>query len=143
MDQVYQIHSSTDASRIVTDELGKKNIKVQSFFTHKTINGVHIDLIDELNKIKYHIKFAKEPFITFGNYFPQYKDEYGETLDESVLDKLNDNDVLLFAYPDKILMCIKKEFIKPNLWRMTKYGIKTCSFPLCNLEVFIGNFIIS
>ena len=131
-----EIQNSDDASNIIIGFLAKKGIEVEKVFTHRNKSGSHINLIDKKNNMTYHVKFATEPFFTFGTYFPEYKGEVGETLDEKVINNLKSNDVLFFAYPQRILKCTVGEFVKPNLWRITKSGTKTCSFPLVNLEEF-------
>ena len=131
----FEIKNAIEAGNFIQKILTDNGIKTEwQYDKHKY--GTHINLIDtERNQI-HHIKFVREPFRYFGKYFPQYKGELGDSLEENFVDSLRDDDWIYFCYPNKILRVKKKDFIKPQLWRDTNHGAKTCSFPLYAMDVF-------
>ena len=131
--------NSKDVADYVENDLRNRGIECQRSFTHHNPKSAHINLIEKSTGRCHHIKFAKEPFHAFKHYFGKIsKGDKGETLDERVLDSLEENDMLYFGYPDKIYNCLKKEFTGARLSRTMKSGINVFSFPIECLELFQG-----
>lgn len=131
-----ELTNSEDASLFIKGALLAKGIETQTHHLHHTAKANHVALIEKISGKVHHVKFAKEPFYSFGYYFKQFPHEHGDSLDEEVVESLKDDDVIYFAYPDIIYKIEKSYFIQPQLWRDTKRGTKTCSFPINNMEVF-------
>lgn len=129
------IQNSKEASEIISNILQKQNVK--AVFTHHNPSGSHIDLIQptELGNLIHHIKFAREPYLTFGHAFKQYKGQYGDSLDEVALDELPNSSILYFAFPNKIYRVDKSDFERLHLKRKNSNGIWTYSYPLSMMEL--------
>ena len=131
--------NSKEVADYIENHLEERGIEVQRSFTHHNPKSAHINLIEKSTGKCHHIKFATEPFHAFKHYFGRMSiGDKGETLDEKVLDSLNDYDMLYFGYPDKIYNCLKKEFTGARLFRTMKSGINVFSFPIECLEMFYG-----
>ena len=128
--------STENACDFIQAKLREQGIETERVHTHHTRDGIHINLIEKNTNKTHHVKFSKEPFHAFGYFFKAWKGEKGDSLDDSVLETLQDTDVLYFAYPDKILKTEKERFVQPKLYRKNNKGILTCSFALSDMEVF-------
>ena len=137
--------NSVDIAEYVASHLefhGKKfDAKVNHAFSNMGTAGKHIDLTEIDTGKKHHIKFALESFHKFSEFFNTDEGE-GETLDRGVLDKLKDEDILYFGYPEKIYFTTKKEFTRRKLWRKMTNGIEVCSYPIKNLEMLFGKRLV-
>jgi hypothetical protein len=129
------IQNSKEASEIILNLLQKQNIK--SVFTHHNPSGSHVNLIQptEIGNIIHHVKFAREPYLTFGYFFKQYKSKYGDSLDEKALDELPNSSILYFAFPNKIYKVAKDDFKRLNLKRKNNSNVWTYSYPLQKMEL--------
>lgn len=129
------IQNSKEASEIVQSILRVGNIT--SVFTHHNPSGSHVDLIQQTDfgNIIHHVKFSREPFLTFGHIFKQYKGRYGDSLDEKALDELPNSSILYFAFPRNIYKVEKTEFERLNLKRKKSDGVITYSYPLDMMEI--------
>ena len=132
------IHNVKQAAWIIERILINNGVQTVKHPTHKNPNGLHVYLKSLEYDITYHIKFAREPFMTFGYMFRQYAGQIGETLDKEILDDLKDTDVLFFAYPDKIYYCSVSTFREFAMQRVNDAdnGKATLSIPMTKLMRF-------
>jgi len=134
-----QINSAKDAASLVERVLASLNIETHKHPIHHNKSGTHIYLKNVKTGKVYHIKFAREPFITFGYIFRQHKGKVGETLDKEVVDSLQEFDELIFAYPHAIYCCSVGKFREHALQRVNdadNYKV-TLSVPIDILDSFL------
>lgn len=104
---------------------------------YQNSNGKHVRLVDENTNTIFHVKFAREPFKKFGDFYPEYKDEPGESVNKNAIDDLRPNDRIFFCRPNNINWCFVNEFIQKAYLRTTQSGEETYSIPIKLLEVLI------
>lgn len=131
-----KLNNTEEAATYIELQLLNDGIKTRLEPSYTKDGALHLNLIDDANGIFYHIKFNREAFLTFGNYFPGYGTSLGDTLNDEVVQKLPDNTILFFCYPERIYKVTFKEFIKPKLIRDTKQGAKTWAYPLDYMEIW-------
>ncbi len=134
------IKNVKQASWIIEIMLKNNGINTVKHPIHHNPNGQHVYLkCTEQFDVTYHIKFATEFFMSFGDIFRQYKGQVGETLDKEIVDKLRDTDVLFFAYPDKIYYCSVSTFREFAMQRANDAdgGKITLSVPIRILQRFV------
>lgn len=132
------INSAREASQIIKKLFYKVNIQTIYHKTHFNPNGNHIRLRNVNSGTIYHIKFAREPFMSFGKIFRQHDGKIGETIDEEAIKDLKNTDVLMFSYPDYIYEIGVQEFREQGLSRLNdRDGSMTLSIPISSLKRFI------
>lgn len=132
------IISARDAAFVVAKLLRDIGFEIGKHKTHFNTNGNHFELVNQRSGKIYHIKFAREFFLSFGKIFRQYDGEVGDTLDEIILKDLKDNDELIFAYPTMIYCISVEKFREFALSRTNDRDkdVKTLSIPISKLERF-------
>lgn len=132
------IQSARHAAAYIERVFATIGIETHKHPTHINRTGEHIYLQNVKTAKTYHIKFAREVFLSFGKIFRQHDGKVGETLDADILKDLKDDDELFFAYPTGIYRCDVKTFKEHALSRQNdSEGIKTLSVPLDILEAFL------
>lgn len=106
---------------------------------HKNSNGMHIRLKNSKTGKIYHIKFATEPFKSFGDVFRVYKGLVGETIDQDAIEDLKPDDDLFFCYPTVIYRISVQEYRERAMSRPNDAdgGTITLSIPMNILERFL------
>jgi len=134
-----EIQSADQASKIIKKAFFDLNIQTVYYKTHFNPHGNHVRLRNPNSGTVYHIKFQREPFMTFGYIFRQHQGKIGETIDEDAIKDLKDTDVLLFCYPDKIYEITVNEFRDQALSRPNDrdHGKITLSVPITSLKRFL------
>jgi len=130
------LKNSVQAGEMVQALLADKDIHTTELKHQMGGGRVHVELIDINSHVSHYVKYSKSPFQKFGSFFRQWKGELGDSLNDKVVQRLEDDTVLYFAYPDKIYTVKFSEFIKPSLIRMTSWGDTTWSFPLTAMTIF-------
>jgi len=133
-----KIKSARNAAFILEKLLANLNIETSKHPIHFNPNGAHTQLRNKRNGKRYHIKFCKEPFYSFGKIFRQYAGQVGETLDFKILEDLKPEDQLFFCYPDKIYSILVSDFNENALLRTNDRDsdTKTLSIPIKLLNRF-------
>ena len=130
------LKNSVEAGEMVQALLANKDVQTTAL-THQIGGGrVHVELIDINSHVSHYIKYSKTPFLKFGSFFKQWKGEHGDSLNDKVVQHLESNTVLYFAYPDRIYTVTLEKFIEPSLIRTTSWGDITWSFPLSAMDMF-------
>jgi len=94
------IVSAKYASKLVILAYPFKILVVKKSHVHEY--GNHIRLTEQKTGKKFHIKFARETFKKFGLFYPEYAGEEGESIDKTVVDELDNDDIIFFARPEAI-----------------------------------------
>jgi len=114
--------------------------KIELIHMDRDQKSLHIDLIEKNKegfKIKtHHVKFSKNTFHAFGHYFPKWKDQEGETLNDQVIKRLPDDTVLYFGYQDEIRTMTLKYFKSYGLTRIAKNNQLLHHVPFDDLDIF-------
>ena len=131
------IQNSKEAGEIVHSILANSGDPCTEYVRKRTGRAKHIELISKHNHRVHYVKYSKEPFRQFGFFFPEYRGDVGDSLDDDVIQNLGYRDTIYFAYPDKICRVEVRDFIKPKLTRKTKRGVITWSFPIGLMETFM------
>ena len=131
------IQNSKEAGEIVKVLLANSGNPCTEYVRKRAGRARHIELISKHNNRVHYVKYSKEPFIQFGFFFPEYRGDMGDSLDDDVVQNLAYNDTLYFAYPDKIYKVEMRDFIKPKLTRQTRGGVTTWSFPISLMDTFM------
>jgi len=131
------IKNSKEAGDIVKSLLANGGDVCQEFIRKRTDNATHIELISKHSNKVHYVKYSKRPFEKFGQFFPAWIGEEGESVDNDVIQRLGFNDYIYFAHPDGIHRIEMRDFIKPKLTRTTRKGDLTWSFPIGLMELFM------
>ena len=127
------IVSAQYASKLVRLAYPFKELVVKKSHVHKY--GSHIRLIEPKTGKRFHIKFARDTFKKFGLFFPDYAGEEGESIDKSVVDELDDNDIIFFARPEAINKIFVGDLKEKAYLRMNdSEGVETYSIALSELS---------
>jgi len=133
------ITSAEYAARLISSFYNNLGREFSIHPSHVNPKGKHINLIDAKTGQIFHIKFATEQFHKFGEFFPEYSGEEGESVDRSVVDKeLRNNDIIFFCQPEIIRKCLVEDLKKFAFIRENDAddGIETYSIALSRLDIF-------
>jgi len=102
---------------------------------HFNSNGNHVRLVEQKTGKKFHIKFARQTFVSFGRYFLDGSDkQQGESINSESVQDLDRDDVIFFARPGSLERIFAGDFVEKSYKRTTKSGEQTLSVALSDLE---------
>lgn len=139
MSQQLHLRNVKEAAWKIERILADLNIETVKHPIHKNSNGMHIRLKNVRTGKIYHIKYATEPFKSFGQVFRVYARLVGETIDQDAISDLADTDELYFCYPGGIYHISVGEYRMRAMSRPNDAdgGTITLSVPMNILERFL------
>ena len=133
-------YDSKQASNFIKVVLKQRhNIIVQE--VHKpTQRSLHMELLEKLpdNTIKtHHVKFSREHYHQFGNRFPQWYGQQGESINKDIVVGLPDNALFYFVFPESIWTITKHKIMNEcGCEWIPKHKTPVLSVPLSELTEF-------
>lgn len=130
-----QIDSALTASKIIQCVYIWRLLELSPGYFNR--NGSHVRLIDQNTSTIFHVKFANEPFKKFGEYYPEFRNEDGESINKDAIIDLKDNDIIFFCRPNNINRMFVDDFLRESYIRTTLSNEVVYSIPIKKLDILI------